>query len=81
MDYLIEGDVNSIADIATLATESIDLFIQKIEGMDPNDPDLEQKVLTHNLMQRELCQKERELTTVELISPNDLDLMLNLKGP
>jgi len=81
LDFLIEGDVNSIADIATLATESKDLFVQKIEGMDPIDPDLEQKVLTHNLMQRELFQQERELTTVELISPNDLDLMLNLKGP
>lgn len=51
--------------MATYATDSVDLYVQEIEGMSPVDPLLEQKILMHPLMQRELRQQEDDLTAIE----------------
>ena len=54
LDYMMEGSVCTVAQIASYTTDSVDLFIQEYDNMDPNAPDLEQQILAHPLMQREL---------------------------
>jgi uncharacterized protein len=76
---LIESDVDKIVKTATYATDSVDLYVQEIENMDPNSPELEQVILTHRLMQRELSQQEKDLKFVEqAISLNSI-LLFQLK--
>lgn len=65
LDYWIEHDVNKIVQAATYATDSVDLYIQVVENLNPNTPDLEKKILTHKLMQRELSQQEKDLESIE----------------
>lgn len=66
LDYLIKDDLDKVVQVATYATDSVDLYVQEIESMKPNDPQLEQKILGHRLMQRELAQQEQDLTALEL---------------
>lgn len=67
LDYLLESDVDKVVQAATYATDSVDLYVQEIENMAPNDPQFEQKILTHRLMQRELTQQEEDLKAIELV--------------
>lgn len=67
LDYLLESDIDKIVQAATYATDSVDLYVQEIENMAPNDPKLEQKILMHRLMQRELTQQEEDLKAIEVI--------------
>jgi uncharacterized tellurite resistance protein B-like protein len=50
---------------AVYATDSVDLYVQEIENMAPNDPELERKILMHHLMQRELTEQQRNLKMIE----------------
>lgn len=65
LDYLLEGDVGKVVQAATYATDSVDLYVQEIENMAPDDPQLERRILTHRLMQRELAQQEQDLKAIE----------------
>jgi uncharacterized protein YjaG (DUF416 family) len=65
LDFLLESDVNKIVQAATYAIDSVDLYVQEIENMPPNDPKLEPKILAHHLMQRELAQQEENLKMIE----------------
>ena len=67
LDYLLESDVGKVVQVATYATDSVDLYVQEIENMAPNDPQLEQKILLHPLMQRELTQQEDDLKAIEQV--------------
>lgn len=65
LDYLLESDIDKIVRAATYATDSVDLYVQEIDNMAPDDPQLEQKILVHRLMQRELRQQEEDLIAIE----------------
>lgn len=65
LDYLLENDVDKIVQVAIYATDSVDLYVQEIENMAPDDPDHERKILNHHLMQRELAEQERNLMMIE----------------
>lgn len=67
LGYLLESDVGKVVQVATYATDSVDLYVQEIENMAPNDPQLEQKILLHPLMQRELTQQEDDLKAIEQV--------------
>ena len=80
LDYLLENDVGKIVQVATYATDSVDLYVQEIENMAPNDPELEQKILTHQLMQKELTQQEENLKAIEQASALDSNFLAQLKA-
>ena len=65
LDFILSADPKSIVQIATYATDSIDLFVQEIEGMAPGANDLEEKILTHPLMQKELVRQNMDLELLE----------------
>jgi len=79
LDYLLENDVDKIVQVATYATDSVDLYVQEIENMAPNDPELEQKILNHRLMQRELAQQEKNLADIEQAATLSTDFLDGLK--
>ncbi len=44
-----------------LATDTVDLFVQEVGGMDSRDPDLESRILSHPLMQAEHARQASDL--------------------
>ena len=79
LDYLIKSDVDKIVQAVTYATDSVDLYVQEIEHMVPGDPELEQKILDHHLMQRELAQQEKNLVDIEQATALGSDFLSYLK--
>ena len=79
LDYLLISNVDKIVQVATYAIDSIDLYIQETENLKSTDPLLEQKILKHLLMQRELRQQKESLNTVELITSIDEASLTELK--
>ncbi len=80
LDYLLENDVDKVVRAATYATDSVDLYVQEIENIAPNDPQLEQKILTHRLMQRELDQQEQDLKAIEQASSLNQEFLAQRKS-
>lgn len=64
LDYVLENDIDKIVQAATYATDSVDLFVQETDGIEPGDPEHEAKIVRHPLMQREL---ERQASDLEAI--------------
>jgi uncharacterized protein YjaG (DUF416 family) len=79
LDFLIEKDTRKIVQVATFATDTVDLYIQEDENISSDDPELEMKILCHHLMQRELCRQERGLAILEQESDLNRDLLNALK--
>lgn len=80
LDYLVQADIEKIVRVAMYATDSVDLYVQEIDEMKPDDPSLEEKILTHRLMQRELTQQEHDLKAIELVTSLNKDFLLRCKS-
>jgi uncharacterized protein len=48
-------------DVASLARDTVDLFVQERMNLDPNAPGFEEALLRHSLMQRELRRQREDL--------------------
>lgn len=70
LDYVAQDDVERITQVAAFAIDTVDLYVQESQNMNPNDPQLEQKILRHPLMQQEL---KRQREDIELLKNLDLE--------
>ena len=67
------------ARIASLARDTIDMYVQVVESLDPTDPDLETKIECHPLMLAELNKQQEDLTMLKTMQePGDLPLFHEL---
>lgn len=64
LDYVLDVGTDKIVRAATYATDSVDLYVQESEGLLSSDPSLEQKILNHPLMQRELEKQDQDISTL-----------------
>jgi len=64
LDFMMEQDLDLLVNTARYPTDSIDLYVQEIEDMYPQDPELERKILNHRLMQQELRRQQRDLSEI-----------------
>lgn len=80
LDFLLEEDSGRIVNAARYATDTLDLIIQEQEDLDPQDPDLERKILEHPLMQRELLRQKRDLTEASQLRREDTVAYSNLRA-
>lgn len=80
LDYLMISNTEKIVLTASYAIDSVDLYVQELEGILPADPDLEQKILSHELMQRELAQQDKDLSLIEKAKCIDSNFLSNLKA-
>lgn len=71
-DFILNGESGRIAQIAEFATDSLDLYIQEVENLQPNDTELEQKILENPLMQNELSRQAQDISNLEVLS-NPID--------
>ena len=54
-------DSNIAVEIASLARDTVDMYVQMMEHLDPSEPALERKILNHRLMQAELRRQRDDL--------------------
>lgn len=51
-------------EISTLSRDSVDMYVQELEDLNPRDPDLEVKIATHPLMIAEVSRQIGDLETL-----------------
>jgi uncharacterized protein len=61
LDALERPDEARPVDVASLARDTVDLFVQERMNLDPNAPGFEETILRHNLMQSELRRQRENL--------------------
>lgn len=61
LDTLERPDEARPVDVASLARDTVDLFVQERLNLDPNAPGFEETILRHNLMQSELRRQREDL--------------------
>jgi uncharacterized protein len=80
LDFMREYNPEKIVQVATYATDSVDLYVQETESLAPSDPDIEERILTHRLMQRELRQQNADLEVIESNRSLSQDFLIELKS-
>jgi hypothetical protein len=65
LDFVLEKSNKCIVLAARYPTDSIDLYVQEVENIAPQDPMLESKILSHPLMQQELARQRRDLDVLQ----------------
>jgi uncharacterized protein YjaG (DUF416 family) len=61
LDALEQPDEAQPVDVASLARDTVDLFVQERMNLDPNAPGFEETILRHHLMQSELRHQREDL--------------------
>lgn len=61
MRCLDDLDIDLIVNIASLSCESVDMYVQELEDLNPQDINLERKIVEHPLMQQELVRQNSEI--------------------
>ena len=64
MNFAARQTLDSVVNAARYPTDSVDLYVQEVENMHPQDPELERKILNHRLMQQELRRQQRDLSEI-----------------
>jgi hypothetical protein len=58
---LVEPEAETAVEVATLARDTVDMYVQEIDGMPANSADLEELIRLHPMMQRELSDQREAL--------------------
>jgi uncharacterized protein YjaG (DUF416 family) len=62
-----DNQLSYILRIMTFARDTIDMYVQVIEVIDPNDPQLDERIEQHPLMLREIRKQEDDLSRLSQI--------------
>jgi hypothetical protein len=65
LNSLRSRDRNAVASVASWARDSVDMYVQEVEDMSPQDPRLEERILGHSLMQQELARQREDLERLQ----------------
>jgi uncharacterized protein YjaG (DUF416 family) len=68
LELLKKDDPEKVVDGASLAHDTVDMYVQELERLEATDPLLERKIARHQLMRREL---ERQKTDLDLLAQTD----------
>ncbi len=67
---LVKDDkVDTVVEIASLCNDTVDMYVQELDDMPPNDSELDNKILEHPFMQREIEQQRKD---IELLNKANL---------
>lgn len=70
LDAIAHPGESRSSEVASLARDTVDLYVQELLNLDPDAADFEEKISRHDLMQREL-RRQRE----------DLEALMKWTGP
>ncbi|GAB7129106.1 hypothetical protein JCM19000A_36140 [Silvimonas sp. JCM 19000] len=66
--FMVDDAVGLIVEISVLACDTVDMYIQEADGLDIEDPDFEQKILSHALMQAEIQRQIEDLSFISTLT-------------
>jgi len=75
-----DQQTDSIVEVVTLVRDSVDMYVKEMEDMDPADPDLEENILGHELMQKELRRQREDLEFLEKLDDDISVSMTTVKN-
>ncbi len=61
LQFCRDNQVSYAVRITTFARDTIDMYVQVVENLDPSDPELDAKVAQHPLMRQEIRNQESDL--------------------
>jgi uncharacterized protein len=67
LELLRKDDSKKVIEGASLARDTVDMYVQELEFLHPQDPKLEEKILRHPLMQRELKRQREDFDLLEKV--------------
>lgn len=79
LDAIDHPDRADAVEVASLARDTVDLYVQEIENLDPNDPRLEDAIRHHPLMQAELRRQREDVAYLERCSGSRWDVARQLR--
>lgn len=82
INYIIDKNDNHIQEIATLATDSVDMYIQEKENLDMSNPQMEKIIAEHPLMVKERKTQENilnYLNKMNIVEAKDLEMLEQLQ--
>lgn len=83
LNFLIDKQLSRLETISTMATDTVDMFIQDIENLDFNsDKNFQQKIENHPLMKKEIAIQFGIITFLSnstSIKPEDIETLLQLQ--
>ena len=77
--FIQDNDLNRIDAISTLATDSVDMYLQEKEGLEMDDPKFEEKLSFHPLMIRERKTQRDIWEYLEKVQTIDLEDIATLE--
>lgn len=80
LNFILQPDVEQVVQVATYAVDTIDLYVQEVSNMDPADPALEEKILSHPLMRQELEFQDEVLQALESTASLSVESISNLRS-
>jgi uncharacterized protein len=80
LDAVAEPDGADPGEVASLARDTVDLYVQEIEKLDPNDRGIENAIRLHPLMQSELRRQRDELAYLERWTGSQRDAARQLRA-
>lgn len=69
LDAIERFNPSHVRAVIELARDTVDMWVQEKEDMDANDPQLEEKILLHPLMQKEMDEMEQSLKRLNVREP------------
>ncbi|MDX2043932.1 MAG: DUF416 family protein [Acidobacteriota bacterium] len=75
----IKGDAAKCGEVASLARETIDMYIQMRDNLDYSDLDFEIKILNDSLMQEEMRKQAEDINSLKKAATLTEDFLINLK--
>lgn len=79
VSFLLDGKIEHIYNCATYATDTVDMFIQELNDLDPNHPNLGNIIDKNGYMVNETERQERMLKLLTDINRFDVDIIKNLR--
>lgn len=78
LEFLLESNSQKAIEAATLARDTVDMYVQDVEPFRSNDPALERQILTHTFMKRELERQRHDLRTLMQVDWNRPEVISEL---
>lgn len=80
MKAFSDQQTDTIVEAVTLVIDSVDMYVQELEDMDPANPDLEENILGHELMQNELRRQREDLEFLSILDDDASASMMAVKN-
>jgi uncharacterized protein YjaG (DUF416 family) len=80
LDAIRMTDGSDAVEVASLARDTVDLYLQEMENLDPNDPGLEEAIRRNPLMQAELRRQREDLVDLERWTGSRIDAVRQLRA-